>query len=482
MNKQSLDTTLILGTAGAFLLTYLITFPLGWLISDEYSYLNMGMALADGEKTLTFIDAVTSQNISFKGTRYPLGNSFWIAFWIKLCSIKFAYVGSLLSLVISLFLTYKILIKESYYKLSILLIFVYPPLAFFSKTFMSCMPSLLIVSGFLFVLFKYKESGKKWLFLSFIAAFSFWFRETNIVLLGSICLVHFMLDKRWFIYYAIGTLLGLLPRLLSSYYMYDDPFQIVMAESFSLYNFISNASVYGILLLCFMPLGLFFFKAYRGRYFVPLQVGSLLFILMYLFYSFNSTAYSGFSKGILLMGRFMIPILPLYIIFVGWYFKMLPNNKWREIISTNTFKISTSLLVVFIIVGMQLKVYQEARIHKKISSHIFDNYSNKMVLYDLSRTTNIIRYINNYHGELNHMGDISNVEDHAYMNKLFSKFGEAYLIQTLNTANQDKKTYTSKIASMVDIAEETYSSEEIEILKIKPSLSLQIVKIKPRDE
>ena len=434
--------------------------------------------MANGENALSFLDAITGEKILYGGTNYPLGNAFWIAFWIKLCSLNYAYLGSLFSVLISAFLTYKILVKESYYKLSIGLLFIYPSLAFFSNSFMSCMPSLLAASSFFYVLFLVNESGKKWFILSFIAAISFWIRETNIVLLGSICLMHFLQDQRWFLYYVGGTITGFLPRIISSYYLYNDPFYYVFGEDFSIYNFISNLGVYGILLLCFMPLGLFFIKSYRGRYFLALQISTLLFILMYLFYSFNSTVYSGFNKGIILMGRFMIPLLPVFIISVGWYFQEADRNKKYDFVDSKIFKYSIATLISLLIIIMQIFVHNEAKIHKEISNHIYSNYSNKMVLYDLSRRTNVIWYINPFHGNMSFASDISNLKDDVFMNKLFSRFDEAYLVQTLNSANTDKKTYTSIIDNMIKEAGNTYTVIEVERIKIKPSLYLQVLEIK----
>lgn len=477
VNRLSLDTKLVLTIVSTFLISYIFTFPSGWLISDEYSYLNQGIALANGEESLSFIDAISKESIHYKGTPYPLGNAFWIAFWIKLCSLKYAYVGSLFSVLASAFLTYKILVKESFYKLSLALLFVYPSLAFFSNSFMSCLPSLLAISSFLYVLFHANESGKKWFILSFIAAISFWIRETNLVLLGSICLIHFLQDKRWFLYYAGGTVIGFLPRMLSSYYLYDDSLFYVLGENFSFYNFISNLGVYGILLLAFMPLGIFFIKSYRGRYFLPLQISTLLFILMYLFYSFNSTVYSGFYKGIILMGRFLIPLLPIFIISVGWYLQKEDRNKKLEFIESGKFKYATTILVSILILIMQFFVFKEAKLHKEVSKHIYSLYSDKMVLYDLSRTTNVIRYINPFHGNLNFTSDISNLRNDKFMNKLFTKFDEAYLIQTINSANKDKLTYTSTIDDMIKQAGKIYSIEEISYIKIKPSLYLQVLEI-----
>ena len=61
VNRLSLDTKLVLTIVGTFLLAYIFTFPTGWLISDEYSNFNKGIALANGEKSLPLKSANTDK-------------------------------------------------------------------------------------------------------------------------------------------------------------------------------------------------------------------------------------------------------------------------------------------------------------------------------------------------------------------------------------------------------------------------------------
>ncbi|MEM9548828.1 MAG: hypothetical protein AAGA77_22780 [Bacteroidota bacterium] len=473
MAKYPTDTKLILYVIGAFLLTYFFMFPQGWLVSDVYSYLNQGMAIAAGQDVLTYIDAVTQKVIPYSVTQYPLGNSFWIAFWIKLCGTYFVYLGSLASVLTSAFLLHKVLHKESFFTPAVLLLFLYPSLAFFSRSLMSSIPSILLITVFLYFLFKSKESHKKWFLLSFIAALSIWIRETNVVLLGSICLIHFFQHRRWFLSYAAGAISGTFPRLFTSNYYYGDPFYYVLGENFSILHVVDNLGVYTILLMCFMPLGLYFFVKYRGRYFLPVILSTTIYILVYLFYSFNATRYSGFSKGIILMGRFMIPLLPFYILSVGWFFR-------KKTLKGNLIS-SLYAVTIVVLISMQFLVHREAKTHKSISNHIYSTYSDKMVLTDLSRTTNVVRYINPFHGELSFLGDISNLKDNKYMDLLFDRFGEAYVIQTINSGNQKKQLNTSTINDYIKTAKTKYIVNEIEMIKIKPALELRVLKVGIRE-
>lgn len=468
------DTKNFYSVLVAFVAAYLLTFPTGWLVSDVYSYMNQAIAITQGEKILTYTDAVTSQRIPYGYTPYALGNAFWIALWTKFLGIKYVYLGSLIAVALSALLIFRTLRRENLLALSSLLLFCYIPLAFFSRTLMTCIPSLLLVSVFLYSLFRYEESAKKWFFLSFLAALSFWFRETNIVLLGTICLVHFIQHKKWFLHYASGAIIGFVPRILSSYHYYEDPFHFVLAETFSLASAVQNIGVYSIILLGFMPLGAIFIAKYRGRYTHPILLSSIFFIVTYIFYGFNATLYSGFNKGLILMGRFMVPILPLFILSAAWYFKDLKLQK--------AAKMASAVFIVLLLSLMQMTVSKEARIHKTASDNIYKKIGNNLVMIDLSRTTNVIRYVNPFHGPTAGLSDVSNLQDDRYMKLLFDKFEKALIVQTINTANSQKATLTASISDILDKAREKYDILEIETTTINPALSLSLLEVRPKKQ
>ena len=447
---------------------------MGWLISDEYTYVNQAIAISHGDTGLFFVDAVTNKDIAYNFTRYSLGNSFWIAFWIKLFGVKCIYLGSLFAILMGSWLLYKGLKHVGYFLPALGLIFLYPSLVFFSCSTMSAIPSFLVSGLFIYGLFTKSESGWKWFWLSVLASFSFWVRETNIVLLGGICFIHFLQDRRWFGFYFMGAILGFSPRLVSSYYFYDDPFYYLLAESFSLTNIGGNINTYALLSLLCMPFGLVFLGMYKGKYRWPIVTSSITFLSLYLTYSFNASVYSGFQKGIILMGRFLIPLLPFFVLSVAWYFR----NK-----RTNRYLVGLFFLFVAVaMVGMKYKVYQEAKLHKEISNYVYENHEDDHVFFDLSRKTNVVRYLNPLHGQFTNQSDMELLLDEAYMTEAFNQKNDLYIIQTINTANVAKSGLTQSIQSIVDQASKKYDLEMVKELKIKSGLKLQILKIKNLDE
>ena len=443
---------------------------MGWLISDEYTYVNQAIAISQGNTILTFSDAVSNEIIPYKFTQYSLGNSFWIAIWVKMFGVKYIYLGSMFSILMGSWLLYKGLKHVGYFISALGLIFLYPSLLFFGSSTMSAIPSFLLSSLFICVLFTQSESGWKWFWLCVLASFSFWIRETNIVLLGGICFIHFIQDRRWFGFYLMGAIIGFLPRMISSNYFYDDPFYYLLAESFSLTNIAGNITIYALLSLICMPLGLLFLGAYKGRYRWPIVISTIIFLGLYLTYSFNASIYSGFSKGIILMGRFLIPILPFFVLSVAWYFRNSRINKTL-----------ISLFFTFVMIamfGMKYKVHQEGIVHKEISNYIFDNYNNNHVFFDLSRKTNVLRYLNPMQGDFANQSDMTKLLDSGYMFKALDQPNDVFIIQTINTENAAKSELTGSIQSIIDEASTLYTIELEKELKIKTGLKLQIFKIR----
>ncbi len=449
-------------------------FPQGWLISDEYTYVNQAIAMSEGKTYLSYPDPITNELIPYNFTRYSLGNSFWLSIWVRVFGVSSIYLGSLFALLSGSWLLYRSIKESGYFVPALGLIFIYPSLAFFSSSTMSSVPSFLISGMFIYGMFTFAERKWKWFGLCLLASLSFWVRETNIVLLGGICLVHFIQDRRWFGYYLFGAAVGMGPRFLSSYYYYDDPFFYLLAESFSLSYLSGNIAIYSILTLICMPFGLLFLSIYKGRYRWPIMLSSCMFIALYLCYSFNASIYSGFNKGTILMGRFLIPLLPFFVLSVAWFFRNLRINK--------SLIVLWFIFVAFALGGMKYKVNQEAVLHQGISEYAYTAHENDHVFFDLSRRTNILRYLNPMHGDFAFQSDVTRLLDKEYMEKALAQNRTLYIMQTINTANQKKSKLTGGVQDIIDQASSMYSISIDEEIKIKPGLKFQILKIRESDD
>jgi len=173
------------------------------------------------------------------------------------------------------------------------------------------------------------------------------------------------------------------------------------------------------------------------------------------------------------MGRFLMPLLPFYVLAVAWY---LRNLKLNKVVISLCF-----LFFAIAMIGMKYKVHQEGKIHNDISESIYSKYGDDHVFYDLSRRTNVVRYLNPMHGSFDNQADMTLMTDEEYTRKVLQKYGEGYIIQTLNTANQAKSDLTSSISNIVNSAKNKYNTTEVERIKIKPGLQLQVLKIEKKD-
>jgi len=160
---KDLDSLLFYGLLLLFAVVYLFTFPQGWLISDEYTYVNQAIAITQGETSLSFYDKITDQNVPYNFTPYTLGNSFWISIWAKLFGVKNIYLGSFFAVFAGAFLLFRTIKLENSLVAVLGLLFVYPSLEFFSSSNMSAIPSFILICLFIYLLFSKKESSMKWL-------------------------------------------------------------------------------------------------------------------------------------------------------------------------------------------------------------------------------------------------------------------------------------------------------------------------------
>ncbi len=439
------------------------TLPHGWIISDSNSYVNQAIAIANGSYSFDMVDQIDSSIHSLLGTRYALGNAHWLALIILLFGKKYVFLSGLITSVGSLVFVYKALQKLEYPSWTVLLIPCFLPFLLFSKSLMSGMPSLLVTSLFLYLLVSLKGGGRKWLFLCVLASFSFWFRESNIILLGGICLFYFMMERKYFIYYALGATIGMLPRLISAYFAYDDPFYYVLAEPFTLESFTSQVWIYGVLTMLLIPGGLFFMLKYRGDYYREILVSVVLFLLFYTAYSYTSVPYSGFYRGIILTGRFVLPVLPFFVLFLAYFFR---NSKVTKFVPY--FYIIFIIATVVAHIGIDRLSHREEKAAKWVDSIRGDHF----MFYDNSGLTNILRYINPLTQNLTSSSDIANIADTSYMNIFFTKYKVGKIFLTKNIANNEKSDRTAKIKNYINAATDLYKITPIDSLEIESNLAI----------
>lgn len=443
--------------------------PHQWLMYDEDAYFNMALALSKGDLFLSTVDPIDGKLSSLLGIKYTLGNSCWLAIWIILLSKKYVYVSSVFVVLIGSWLVHKTVLKLGYHQAGFWWLLLLLPIHFYSKTLMSDVPSFLISSIFLYTMIAMKDSRMKWFVLCFIAVFAGWFREVNVALLGGICLTNFVVTRKYFFYYALGSILGVLPRLMSAWIVYDDPLIYIFAEPMKLENIISQAPLYLFLIFLLFPGLIVFLLSYRGTFYKEIIAGSILALIAYWTYGYDATEYSGFLRGSLVNSRFLLPLTPFVAICVAWFFRNMSFPRWVVY--------GLAVGTIFVITLAHYVVYEEHEKHRKVSQYIDQKYGDYLIYYDKTGLTNIPRYINPLATDMSFTSNIVKLDNDEYAAKLLDYKGEAYAIVSVNTANQIKSKRSNQMIGHIE-NHKILSTTIYEEIDIEPQLKLRVYRLK----
>lgn len=468
MNKYLNHFGLIL--IAIFGVSYLVFYPQTWLISDVNAYVNQALAFAEGRLFLEWKDVTGTIDLPVHGTWYPLGNAFWLALFIYLFGPQGAFLSGLIAVTLSAFLINRVIIQEGYPRWTIAIFFLYASLLFFSRTLMSAMPSLLIISFMVYFLFRLKEGPRKYFVLALLAGISVWFRESNLMISGPICIWIFLRNRNAFIYLIFGFIAGLSFRLASSWWVYDDPFFYILAEPFSTDAILNNAFVYLVLMTIMIP-GAWLFNGYKGRYKLEIISTIWIFLCFYLLYDFNATGYSGFAKGLILTGRFLIPVTPLIVIAMAGTIKHLGAR-----FSGKVFTTIMLLITAVVIVSSQFLGYQEHKKHKNVIDAI-EEYKEGILIYDTKNYTNINRYVNAFNGLPDRAADIRLLGDKNYMASVLERNRNVFILESGNVGGIEKNKRTNELSVYIEDARKNFNVRLVRSIPVSQGLEIRVYKL-----
>ena len=315
-----------------FTICYWAIFPKAFLISDEWGYTGRALAMLSGDKSLIFNDLETGfQQDVLARLSYPLGTSYLAALVIFVGGKKMCFLVGFFSLLFSQLLMSKMVLKLSGSSVVTLLTWCCVPCLVVSRTVMSDTPALLLSALFFYYYFNDWKTIKYYCLLGFIGGLSFLFRENLIVLVAFFLLKSFYdgnLKQRLCL--ILGFSLGIGIRLLSAYYFYNDPLYYKLMMPFGARFFTPNGLFYGISLITVFPLAAFVVIAYRGKEQGVLKLTVLANFLFFSFYAYTGSI-SGFLRSIILANRFLIPLLPLFMVAYAAYWQKISISSQRII-------------------------------------------------------------------------------------------------------------------------------------------------------
>lgn len=304
LRNQQFGQILLYALPVVYLLLYFTFYPQRLLNADEISYFNRALSIAN-------LAGIADTDLN----NYPLGTSVYYATFIKVFGIQSVFFASALQWVGVYSLMLYLLRKQGIPLAFVLLFAVNIPCLFSATMVMSDLISaLLVLLGVHTALTK--TFKRRTFFTALLFSTGIWFRETNVVCLLPL-LVYITREDKKYAAVFVGGLLGLLPRLLTSFFTYGDLFYYRSpGYGFSLSNIIENLPLFCINLLFLTPLVfILFWRKATAKQYVALQIGCLLHLLLYLLYGYHGG--DDFKSAIYLYGRFFIPLSPLVIVLVG---------------------------------------------------------------------------------------------------------------------------------------------------------------------
>lgn len=308
----------LLGVALLFLTIVFIFYPTNILIFDEWQYFQQGLAYSNGAPLLDRFHPISGVNQPIFPGQYPIGTPFFLAGLIFFFGKKAVFLQGIISLVGAYFFTIKTLENCQLNKSFALLLFIYFPASFLSRTLMSDLPSLLMISWFLYLVTLKSKTIIHFFSAGILAGSAILFREPNLLLVFPFLVnPFFKREIKKGMYGVLGFSIVIGIRLLGAYWAFGDPFFMKdPGVSFSLSFFINNLIFYLPFIFIVIPLGGWAVYKYQSKFQIEIQMALLLFVGLYLIYGYNGIYFSG-AKSIVLGPRFLIPSLPLFAICIS---------------------------------------------------------------------------------------------------------------------------------------------------------------------
>lgn len=429
--------------------------PSQLIITDEISYYFQSLNWINGNTGNTIIDSVSGTTYTLIEGHYPPGNSFILSLAHSLYSRLFYLLG-FFYLLGSIYLCYKILKENHIPFLSLSVLYLFVPLIVISRTSMSEMPSLFLVTVGIYLYFK--NGSKSYIYLAFLTGLSVAFRETNILLLAPFT---FFISRNY-IYTILAFLIGVSFRTMGYYILIMNPFYIKEGYPFGFKYLPETILVYAIILIILLPLSPFWFSKVPQEKKVPFQIAIGSFLLLHLFYGYLGHDYSGCLNGIILNGRFWIPALPIFVVALGYYIK---DTRFVN-------KTYISVLIIFFIiicnVGVHYKSNQKEKVYQEFSAIIKKESKGELTFIDMNYRTPIFRYIYSYVQDRD-WSNINLVNNEYHISQLLKNRIKFRVVIITSTATSAQNNRNSKFYKIIETLKIKYSTKEI--ISICPDLS-----------
>jgi 4-amino-4-deoxy-L-arabinose transferase-like glycosyltransferase len=311
------DVRLGLGLVAVVLCVYLafflVFYPRVATNEDEAAYLRQAVLLVEqGTSKVSKLDALKGEVVEHAPSRYPIGTALLMAPFVLAFGWKGAFLLAPLSLVAGALLTARWIREQGRSPAFALLLFAFPATLVMGRVAMSDMPSLALVALGLWLFWRGLDGAWGWWLASgLVAGGSLILRESN-ALPFAVFFAGTVLRRERFWPLLVGGLVGVAGRLAASQWAYGSPFFVKATYYFSPETFMDRLPLYLLGLLVFLPGGLLFGLAYRGRRASELRITVVVFFVFFLLQGWGMTA-SDLPKRLVIALRYFLPLLPLLV-------------------------------------------------------------------------------------------------------------------------------------------------------------------------
>jgi 4-amino-4-deoxy-L-arabinose transferase-like glycosyltransferase len=305
---------LLLSAVALYTAGFLIWFPTALSVTDEAHYVSGALALVRAAST-GVLDAFTGAAMTGEApTTYPAGTALLQAPFVGLFGWHAAALASVMAVCLVAAVLWRWLRESGRSAAPVWLWLGFPPVLGMGRLAMSDVPAAACVTLGLYAFWKGSQAGatwRPWLAAGLATGGSLVLREPLLLILGPFAAGALFRRERHAPALGLGVLAGVSLRLLTGLLMYGDPLAVnPVGFGFSAAAVARTAPVYLFALVVLVPGCLLWMPRYRGWRWPECHAavwGTMGFFLLYNY----STAATIDLRAVLLLGRFLVPLVPL---------------------------------------------------------------------------------------------------------------------------------------------------------------------------